>query len=572
MKDVMLLLLQGVKKMVLFLGVVLILATVSGARAAERPTAGSVLEETKQSDIKPAPPPGEAKIQVEQALRPPLIGGSAARISVSRFHITGQDIFPEQELLNLLPEPKGKELSLPEIESLGRSITNFFHKNGYIMAGVYVPAQQIKDGVVELAVVVGQYDKIVFRKQVNIADDSLALQLGEVKSGAYIKKDSLERAIWLLGDLAGIEAKATLAPGGKPGTANLYLDILPKGKGVSGDIGADNYGNRFTGKNQLFTDLTVNNLSANGDQLTLNGITTGSGLNSGSIFYQQPLFIAGGYLQAGYSHLYYELGEDYASLNASGIADTGNISYKYTFHRSREANLYGQFGYVQKKLRDSVGGTGTDKSSHAWVVSLNGDSFDAWGGGGNNTYSLAYSYGQHHIDSDSARANDAKTAQTTGTFGKWNMTASRHQYLNEHLSLVTFLSGQLASKNLDSSEKMSLGGAYGVRAYPQGEASGDNALLFNGELHWTVPMKDKKAELLQLVGFIDIGRAVLNKNTWPNSGPNARTLKGAGVGAVWNNPGILTIKAYYAWKLNSSPSTSDTDKNGRLWLIGIRYF
>lgn len=542
------------------------LTSFAGVHAAEMPNAGTALESTRRAETAPPPSTANAQIKVETPLRPPLIEPAAVKIPVKGFRITGQNLFSEEELISLMKPAIGKDLSLAEIEIQSRAITKFFRQHGYMMAGVYVPAQQITDGVVELAVVVGNYDKIIFNKKVNISDAELKLQLGDVTSGAYIKKDSLERAIWLLSDLAGMEAKATLAPGSKPGTANLLLDILPKGKSVLGDIGADNYGNRFTGQYELFTDVVANNLNNKGDQLAINAITTGSGLTSGSISYQQPLLLAGGKIQIGYSHLHYQLGEEYASANASGIADTANLTYRYTFHRSRQANLYGQFGYVQKQLKDDVSTSSTQKSSSAWVIGLNGDSFDEWGGGGNNYYSLTYHYG--HLNFDTGVIDDT----TVGNFGKWSLTASRHQYINDHLSFATFLSSQWASKNLDSSEKMSFGGAYGVRAYPQGEASSDEGVLVNAELRWKVPMEDKKAELLQLVGFFDYGSAVIYKHPVAGVTQNKRTLKGAGLGAVWNNPGIMTVKAYYAWKVGSETATSDNDKDGRLWLQITSYF
>lgn len=539
------------------------LATVN---AAEMPNAGTALESTKRVESAPPPSKGNAQIKVETPLRPPLIDSSAVKIPVKGFRITGQNIFPEAELLSLMTASVGKDLSLTEIEIQSRAITKFFRQHGYMMAGVYVPAQQIKDGIVELAVVVGNYDKIIFNKKINISDAELKLQLGDVKSGAYIKKDSLERAIWLLSDLAGMEAKATLAPGSKPGTANLLLDILPKGKPVFGDIGADNYGNRFTGQYELFTDVVANNLNNKGDQLAINAITTGSGLTSGSVSYQQPLLLAGGKLQIGYSRLHYQLGEEYASANASGIANTANITYRYTFHRSRLANLYGQFGYVQKQLKDDVSISSTEKSSSAWVIGVNGDSFDEWGGGGNNYYSLTYHYGRLNFD------NGPADSTTVGNFGKWNLNASRHQYINDHLSFATFLSAQASTKNLDSSEKMSFGGAYGVRAYPQGEASSDEGVLVNAELRWKVPMADKKAELLQLVGFFDFGSATVYKYPVAGAVQTKRTLKGAGIGAVWSNPGIMTVKAYYAWKVGNEAATSDNDKDDRIWLQVTSYF
>lgn len=45
----------------------------------------------------------------------------------------------------------------------------------------------------------------------------------------------------------------------------------------------------------------------------------------------------------------------------------------------------------------------------------------------------------------------------------------------------------LGNKNLDGSEDFSLGGAYGVRAFPDGEHSAENGYIFGAELFYTLP-------------------------------------------------------------------------------------
>ena len=53
--------------------------------------------------------------------------------------------------------------------------------------------------------------------------------------------------------------------------------------------------------------------------------------------------------------------------------------------------------------------------------------------------------------------------------------------------LFSATAGQLADKNLDTAEKFYLGGPGGVRAYPQGEATGDQGYRLSGELRLLVP-------------------------------------------------------------------------------------
>ena len=59
--------------------------------------------------------------------------------------------------------------------------------------------------------------------------------------------------------------------------------------------------------------------------------------------------------------------------------------------------------------------------------------------------------------------------------------------MTDRVSLYAAINGQFASKNLDISEKMGLGGANGVRAYPEGEAYGDQGYVLNLEARCLLP-------------------------------------------------------------------------------------
>ena len=125
--------------------------------------------------------------------------------------------------------------------------------------------------------------------------------------------------------------------------------------------------------------------------------------------------------------------------------------------------------------------------------------------------------------------------------------------------MLLSLSGQQANKNLNSSEKFSLGGASGVRAYPQGEGSGDQGLLANIELQRNLTAQ------VQGVVFYDFGQVDINRNPFA-AGSNTRSLGGVGVGL---NGQIekLQLKTSVAWRTRGGDPLSDTAKrNPRLWL------
>ena len=134
----------------------------------------------------------------------------------------------------------------------------------------------------------------------------------------------------------------------------------------------------------------------------------------------------------------------------------------------------------------------------------------------------------------------------------------RQQRLGEHFSLLLALSGQQASKNLNSSEKFSLGGASGVRAYPQGEGSGDQGVL------GTLEVRRSLTEQLQAAVFYDAGTVDINHTAFA-PGANTRSISGAGLG-LNGQIGKLQFKTSVAWRIKGGNAMSDTaNRNPRWW-------
>ena len=129
----------------------------------------------------------------------------------------------------------------------------------------------------------------------------------------------------------------------------------------------------------------------------------------------------------------------------------------------------------------------------------------------------------------------------------------------------------MASKNLDSSEKMVLGGMDGVRAYPQGEAFGDQGVLVNVEARLLLPKPESLPGNIHLIGFVDAGSVTINKNPWA-PGNNKRNLASYGVGLTWGEAGNFMVRTYYARKIGNEPATSSPDKSGRFWIQAVKYF
>jgi hemolysin activation/secretion protein len=241
--------------------------------------------------------------------------------------------------------------------------------------------------------------------------------------------------------------------------------------------------------------------------------------------------------------------------------------------RSRQSNLYAGLSLDSKVFQDRVDAIPavTDKRAQVLTASIYGDHRDAWGGGGLSGFSLAWSLGQLDIQTPAARALDDSTAHTNGGYNKISFALSRLQRVTQTVSVLASLSGQVASKNLDVSEKMELGGMYGVRAYPEGEAYADQGYLLTLEARKQLQLPPSVIGQVHLAAFVDTGRVTLNHSAWTTAN-TSRQLSGAGVGAYWTRSQDFSVKAFYARKLSSEDAQSAPDKSGRFWVQAVKYF
>ncbi len=493
------------------------------------------------------------------------------QIRVNRISITGAQAYAETDLLALTGFQPGRDMSLAALRAMAAKIADFYHRNGYFVAQAYLPAQDIQDGGVTIAVLEGRYGEIRLNNSSPVSSGLAETLVSGLNTGDAITYAPLESRLLLLSDLPGVEVKSTLTPGALVGTSDLIVDLAP-GRAVTGSIDADNAGNRYTGAYRVGATVNLNNPSGQGDVATLRVLTSGQGLSYARAAYQMQF----GKAKAGvaYSGLRYALGREFESLGAHGTARIASVYGSYPLIRSRSDNLYAQLVYDYKTFEDKVDTTASrsDKAARVLTASLYGDHRDTLGGGGLSTYSLGLTTGQLNLKTPAVQSFDALTAHSNGRYNKLSFSASRLQSVTDAFSLYASLNGQVASKNLDVSEKMELGGLYGVRAYPEGEAYADQGYVLTLEARMALPpLPQQIPGSLQLVGFVDTGSVTVNHTPWA-VGPNRRTLSGAGLGVTWTEPNNFAVRAYYARKLGSTAATSAPDASGRFWIQAVKYF
>ncbi len=413
---------------------------------------------------------------------------------------------------------------------------------------------------------------IILINNSGINDAVIRLQMDALKPGDYITEAKLERSLLLINDLAGARAKITPKPGKEVGTIDLIVEITPVKKLANFALSMNNVGNAEYGTNQIGLAGGFSNISGIGDKLSFRSITTGQDLGGAILVYQRPGFTSGSQFIFYTFKLRYTLGGQRSYLNAYGAVNGIHAGWNYYLHRSRDFNLQFQSGWEYKQRQDTINliHQEADKTMHNVIAGLVGDSNDSWAGGGNNSFSIMYNKGRLIMDTGYAQYADTQY-QSAGDFDRWKYSFIRQQYIAKRLSGTFSFNGQYTDKNLEISQQLAMSGINGVRAYPQGEVSGNKGWLARCEVKWAMTPSQKGREQWQLVGFYDAGKAEINAKPWPGVTDNSIFLRGTGIGINWNDPGKRSIKISYAWKVGHVPAKFATNAKGYLWIQTVSY-
>jgi len=536
-------------------------------QAAPLPNAGQLLPSVPP--LAPAPATGKAPVVAPSPEPASAAPASDVRITVSEVHITGNTVFSEAQLQALIaadlaagPESGkslGRQFSFAELQAFAERITDYYREQGYLLARAYLPLQDVRAGQLEIAVLEGRVSRINWSNESRHADAALDGRLDEVPLDAPLYNPTLERSLLLLSDLPGSEVQATVRPGVSVGTSELDIALKDRKGLFAGNVSVDNEGNPYSGEYRLGTGLTLNSPLRLGDSLNLNVLGGGSDYNYGRLAWQVPIGQRGLAVGFAASSMNYRLQQEFAPLDAHGTARIASAYALYPLQRSRFSNVAAQLAYDYKKLDDRIDliSSVVNRTLGVWMTGLSGSRYDSLGGGGLNNWSLNAVAGNLSLD-PAAKAIDAATLRTEGGYSKGMAQIARTQRLADDWNLYAQIGGQVARKNLDSSEKYALGGSAAVRAYPQGEAPVDDGWLGTLELRYS-PAPNWQASV-----FNDAAQGRLQHAPVSNA-DNRRRLSGAGLGLSYAETGGLVVQAMLAWRTGDAP-TADADRSPRGWL------
>jgi hemolysin activation/secretion protein len=536
------------------------------AVAQTAPNAGTVLQQIQQGQ-RPALPPKSAPLLPPP---PPMVSIGGATVTVTAFKFAGNTLLSSGKLAPIVKSYIGRPITFEDLQNAAIAVANAYRRAGWVVKA-YLPQQDITGGTVTIQIIEAKFGAVRIDGSSKRASDARLKSIVDSAQspGAPVSAGALDRALLLIGDLPGVAATGSLAEGADSGDTDLVVAVKD-GPQVTGLVTADNEGARATGGQRITVNASLNAPLGIGDRADAI-VLHSQGSDYQRLAYSLPVGNEGWRVGLNGSHLTYDIvTTGFGGLDAHGDSSTVGLEANYPLLRRRLENLYFAVNLDDKRFDNLSSGQTTSRYSiRDASFSLYGNLFDQLGGGGANAASVTVEQGHDDLAGSPNEGADAATADAAGSFEKLNLSVSRQQRLTERVSLYASLSGQLASKNLDSSEKFYLGGYTGVRAYPADEGGGCEGALADLEARAQLPLN------FTAVGFFDYGTVHINRyNGYGGAAyPNSNTLKGAGASVGWTAGFGLNIKATWARRIgrNPDPTSTGDDQDGslitnRVWL------
>ncbi|NWO04496.1 MAG: ShlB/FhaC/HecB family hemolysin secretion/activation protein [Alteromonadaceae bacterium] len=515
-------------------------------QAAGVPDAGDILRFTLPEQTL-SPKSGDGALELEGA---PLEGveEGGSRVKLNDVVFSGNSVFTDEQLMAEVANRLGSEQDLAGLRELANHISRFYRARGYPFATAILPRQNMSDGVLEVRIFEGRYGQVKTSGEDEVLVESVQPFLRALKPGDVINSASLERTTLLVADLPGLQTDPVMRPGDGQGEGDLDVAVKP-GDRVQGRVGLDNYGGRSSGEVRFNGQTQVHRLVIPGDQLGLNFIYSEEDLWLGRAAYSMPLGYSGMRGEMAFARTEYDLRDPFDDF--TGTADTASAEVSYPLVRSQQSNLTASVGFQYKSLDDRLEGLSyQERDSRAVPVALQFDHRDSFGGGG-------VTYGETRLTAGDV--SNSAPGSREGRFVHVHANVARLQSITDRLSVQGNVQAQWADGLLDSSERRSLGGAGGVRAYPQGELSGSEVWMARLELRYRLTATVKPYL------FYDHGERL------PNTDEPKDRLAGGGLGLRYSAHG-WQFDGALAFQTAGEAASGDEQRDPRAWAsLGYRF-
>ena len=512
--------------------------------------------------------------QPEPELESPAQGASAAsQVVFSKFRFEGQIAITQDHLAWAVAPLMGQPITRERLQYLAQALAKTYRDLGWLVT-IHLPNQDVSEGKVTVQVKEARFTGLeVIDPQGVLGNTNLVSDIVQAVQpvGAPVNLENAKEAQNRLNELPGVVTQLNLKKGEAEGETMGVVQVAAD-RPVALSVAVDNSGSRSTGQERFVGGLVVNNPLRRGDQFSAQ-LLGSEGLKYGSVSYSLPFTNRAWRLGARLSSMSYSLvSDDYAGLGAEGPVHSASVFLQIPLVRTLRERARFDANFSTNRYRHEMNSeTYSRYTSDILSMGWSASAMNLLPGLNQTSLDLSVTRGRINLGNSTAehQALDASTVKTEGYFSKAKLGLTHRQFVAPKTSVLTSLRGQWANKNLDGSERFSLGGSGGVRAYPTGEASGALGGIATFELQHREPIGLAN---LSFAGFYDYGEIKVNRNNDFDDATdtNQYSLKGYGlwVGAELPtmNGGLLGLRLTWARRdgTNAGRLSTGLDQDGTL--------
>lgn len=378
------------------------------------------------------------------------------------------------DLEELIRDQKTRRgVSVVELEEIAARVQEHYRNAGYFLTVAFLPAQEPKDGVVEISVLPGVLgDVVVTGGDADLVASRFADVLGEP-----VTEDAIARRLYQLNRLPGLKTQAAFEPGTETGETRLNLHVIEQ-QTWSVRILADNHGDSATGKQRLSALVSWLNPRGAGDLLDFGLMQSVNPSNQtyGFVEYQTPLDGVHE-IRARVARNSFTANDD---VQVDGHGVLFDLSVQRALRRSRSRSLTAELGLHHHRFSWRE-----DEDQAATFVSGLLHGHQIWDG-----RRIAAGI---RGSADLGRFSAGAFAGQEEFFWRLGIDAYawkpiRIPFLAGEQKLVARLTGQISDSQLPSSRRLSLGGFSRARGFERNSFLADRGVVIGLDLRMPLPL------------------------------------------------------------------------------------
>lgn len=423
--------------------------------------------------------------------------------AISAYGISGNSIFSQGELAELLKDQTGPDKTAGDVEQARSIIEKYYHDRGYPTVLVNIPEQNVENGVVRLEVIESRIRRVRVTGNRFFTMEKILKKMPGIQPGKILFVPEIQGQLASLNRHPDLKVAPVLTPGRDMGAIDVELKVKDK-LPLHGELELNNRSTHSTSDLRLNALLRYDNLWQKDHSVTFQFQTSPedtSEVRSFSGSYVLPPFWSDDQVLAVYaiwSDSDTAFGQDFSVIGKGKIFGLRDViplpDYGSWYH-----NI--SVGIDYKKFDEDLGFEEDDETIKtpvsyapaivAYTASLKGDT-------GVTHLTASLNFNLRGLNSDRSEFED-KRFKARANYVYTMLGLTRGQQLPYKAMLRASLDGQIADQALISNEQYVAGGVESVHGYKENEVVGDNAL--RGVLELVSPDLARHMKLWQGLSF-----------------------------------------------------------------------